>query len=110
MANPLKGEAQLRDRTLAFDYGLFCELEVKTGQKVPHLIQALAEGLGFGELRDFVFIGLQTHHPGTTEADVLTLLEEVGYKDATLAVSKAVGNFFAKEQKEKGDRPTKPAR
>jgi hypothetical protein len=110
MANPLRGEAQLRDRTLAFNFGVFCELEERTGKKMPQLIQSLSEGLGFGELRDFVFLGLQTHHPGTTDADVLILLEGVGYKDATLAVSKAVGSFFGPQGKEKGKNPPKPAR
>ena len=110
MANPMKGEAQLRDHTLAFNFGVFCELEERTGKKMPQLIASLVEGLGFGELRDFVFVGLQEHHPGTGEDEVLSLLEDVGYKDATLAVSKAVGNFFGPQPKEKGKGPTKPAR
>jgi hypothetical protein len=110
MANPLKGEARLRDYTLAYDFGALCGVEEKTGKKVPQLIQSLAEGLGFGELRDFVHIGLQAHHPGTTEADAVSLIEEAGYKDSVAAVGKAFTGFFAPQPKEKGNRPTKPAR
>jgi hypothetical protein len=106
--NPLKGEAQLREYTLAFNFGVFCSLEEKTGQKMPELLQAMMQGLGFGELRDFIYFGLQKHHPGTTEDDVLILLDEVGYKESALAVSKAVGNFFG-DQKAKGKNPTKAA-
>lgn len=109
MANPLKGEAQLRDHTLAFDFGVLCEVENKTGKKVPQLLQSLSEGLGFGELRDFVFIGLQKHHPGTTEAEAISLIEDVGYRDSSMAVGKAFTGFFAaKNAKDKN--PPKPAR
>lgn len=108
MPNPLKGEASLREYTLAFNFGVFCALEEKIGKKMPELLQAMMVGLGFGELRDFVSLGLTTHHPSTTEDDVLKLLDEVGYKETTLAVSKAVGSFFG-EQKAKGKNPTKGA-
>lgn len=108
MANPLKGEASLREYTLAFNFGVFCALEEKIGKKMPELLQSIMAGLGFGELRDFVFLGLSTHHPNITEDEALKLLDEVGYKDAALAVSKAVGSFFG-EQKAKDKNPTKAA-
>jgi len=108
MANPMKGEARLGDYTLAFNFGTFCAIEEKTGKKMPELLQDIMTGLGFGQMRDFVHFGLLAHHPSTTEEDALKVLDEVGYKTAALAVSKAVGGFFG-EQKEKGSRPTKDA-
>lgn len=108
MANLMKGEATLREYTLAFNYGVFISLEDRLGKKMPEILQAMTEGLGFGELRDFVYIGLQTHHPGTTEDEVVKLLGDVGYRDAALAVSKAVGGFFG-EQKAGPKNPPKPA-
>jgi hypothetical protein len=109
MANPLKGEARLREYTLAFDFSALCGVEEKTGKKVPQLLQSLSEGLGFGELRDFVYVGLQAHHPGTTEEEAVGLIETAGYKDSVAAVGKAFTGFFAPPQKEKGKGPTKPA-
>lgn len=108
MANPLKGEAQLREYTLAFNFGVFCSLEEKIGKKMPELLQSMLVGLGFGELRDFVCLGLVTHHPSMTDEDVLKLINDIGYKETALAVSKAVGSFFG-EQKAKAGNPTKSA-
>lgn len=108
MANPIKGEAELGGKTLAFRFGTFCDLEERTGKKVPELLQAMAEGLGFNELKDFVCAGLMAHHSDMTEADVEALLNDVGYNEAGLAVGKAVGGFFG-EQKEKGTHPRKGA-
>lgn len=106
MANPMKGETRLGDYTLAFNFGAFCSLEERTGKKMPELLQTMAGGLGFSELRDVVIVALAAHHPEATEEDVLTLLDAVGYQAAALAVSKAVGGFFG-EQKVKDGRPTK---
>ncbi len=108
MANLLKGEAQLREYTLAYNFGVFIALEEKLGKKMPEILQTMTEGLGFGELRDFVYVGLQKHHPETTNEAAVQLLEDVGYKDAALAVSKAVGGFFG-ERKAKAENPTKRA-
>ena len=109
MANPLRGEARLRDYTLAFNFGVFCALEERTGKKVPELAHSILGGvLGFGELRDFVFCGLQTHHSGTTEDDVLKLLDETNFQEACDAVGKAVASFFA-PQKEGPKNPPNPA-
>jgi hypothetical protein len=109
MANLLKGEAQLRDYTLAFNFGVFIALEEKLGKRMPEILHSMTVGLGFGELRDFVVVGLATHHPSTTEEDALKILEDVGYKETVLAVTKAVGGFFGTE-KAKGANPTKRAR
>jgi hypothetical protein len=109
MANPLKGEAKLRDYTLVYNFGVLCSVEEMTGKKVPQLLQSLTEGLGFGELRAFLYCGLQTHHPGTTEEEAVGLIETAGYKDSVAAVGKAFTGFFAPPQKEKGKGPTKPA-
>lgn len=109
MANPLKGEATLGDYTLAYNFGAFIELEDKMGFKVPLLLDSLASGLGFRELRDFVWAGLRTHHRDTTDDDVVGLLNDVGYEVASEAVAKAVKSFFGTaEAKDKN--PTKSAR
>lgn len=105
MPNPLKGEAPLGDLTLAFNYGTFCELEQKTGMKMQQLMLAVQDGLGFGQLRDFVWAGLQKHHQMSDEA-VIALLDDVGFEAAATAVGHAIASFFG-EQKEKGKNPPK---
>lgn len=94
MANPVKGEARLGEYTLAFNFGAFCELEEKTGHKMPQLLGSLADGLGFGELRDFLWAGLQTNHKGISDEAVLGLLDEHGYEAVGGTVGKAVTAFF----------------
>jgi hypothetical protein len=108
MANPLKGEARLGECTLAFNFGAFCELEEKTGKKMPQLLEAINNGLGFSELRDFVWAGLQTNHKGATDADTAALLDEHGFQAGAEAVAKAVTAFFG-SQKAKGKNPPKAA-
>lgn len=103
MANPLSGEASLGEFTLAFNFGAFCQLEERTGKKVPDLLQALATGLGFGELRDFVWAGLQQHHAGISDETLLELLDQQGYEAAGAAVGKAISAAFGKP-KEKNPR------
>jgi hypothetical protein len=106
MANPMKGEASLGEFTLAFNFGAFCELEERSGQKMPQLLGALADGLGFSQLRDFVWAGLQAHHKGISDEAVLALLDAHGYEAAGSAVGKAVAGFFG-PAKEKGKNPPK---
>lgn len=108
MVNPLKGEAELGGKTLAYRFGTFCALEERTGKKVPELLQRMGEGLGFGELRDFVAEGLKIHQPEMTEEDVEKFLDDVGYNQAGVAVGKAVAGFFG-EQRAKDKNPRKAA-
>ncbi len=106
MTNPLKGEASIGDHTIAFSFGTFCVLEEKTRKKMPQLLEAISEGLGFSELRDFVWAGLQQHNPGITDDAVAQLIDEAGFESASAAVGKAVSNFFG-SQKAKGKNPPK---
>lgn len=108
MANPMKGEVELGDFTLAFNFAAFCALEDKTGHKMPVLLQILQEGLGFGEIRDFIWAGLQAKHPETNDEVVLALVDEVGFEAAAAAIGKAVTAFFG-SQKEKAKNPLKAA-
>jgi hypothetical protein len=108
MANPMKGEAKLGEFTLAFNFGAFCALEEKTGQKMPVLVQMMQEGLGFCELRDFAWAGLLEHNPGIKDEDVKRLIDEVGFEAASGAIGKAVAAFFS-SQKEKVKNPPKAA-
>lgn len=107
MANPMRGEARLGEFTLAFNFGAFCELEEKTGQKMPQLLGALSDGLGFAQLRDFVWAGLRTNHRDIDEERVLALLDEQGYEAAGSAVGKAVTAFFGASSKAKDKNPPK---
>lgn len=101
MSNPVKGEAQLGEFTIAFNFGAFCELEERTGLKMPQLLGALADGLGFGQLRDFVWAGLRQHHRAVGDEAILELLDQQGYEAAGSAVGKAVSGFFGPKAKEK---------
>lgn len=107
MANPLKGEAALGEITLAYNFGAFCALEDKTGKKVPELMQMLQEGIGFSELRDFLWAGLLKYHPQSQE-EVVALLDDLGFEAAAVAVGKGVASFFG-EQKAKDKNPRKAA-
>lgn len=108
MANPMKGEAQLGEYTLTFNFGVFCALEQKVGAKMPVLLQMLSDGLGFGDLRDFAWAGLQIKHPGTTDEVVVELIDETGFEVASAAIGKAVSGYFG-SQKEKAKNPPKAA-
>lgn len=103
--NPLKGEATLGDFTLAYTFGAFCALEEKTGKKMPVLMQMLQDGMGFSELRDFAWAGLQKHHQSSVD-EAVTLLDEVGFEPAATAIAKAITSFFG-EQRAKGKNPPK---
>lgn len=105
MANPLKGEAQLGDLTLCFQFGTFIELEQKTGKKMPQLMMILQEGLGFEELRDFTWAGLREHHPMTDE-QVVEVLNEIPFQTAAAAIAKAVTGY-SDQQKAKAKNPPK---
>lgn len=104
----MKGEAQLGEYTLAFNFGAFCALEEKTGKKMPVLLALLQEGLGFGELRDFLWAGLQANHPGMTDEAVMKMVDEVGFEAAAAGIGKAATAFFG-SQKEKVKNPPKAA-
>jgi hypothetical protein len=106
MANALRGEAPLGDYTLAYDFGVFIELESKTGVKTPRLLATVKEeGFGFADVKDFVWAGLRRYHP-MTEEEVIEVLNEFGYEEASKAVSLGVSNYSAK-LKEKGKNPPK---
>ena len=108
MANPLRGEATLGSYTLAYNFGAFIELEDKTGLKIPVLLQSMQSGLGFGELRDFVWSGLRTSHPEMDDDAVIQLLNEEGFEAGSAAVAKGVTAFFG-SAKAKDKNPTKSA-
>lgn len=110
MANPLKGEAQLGEFTLTYNFGAFCKLEAKSGKKMPELLEALQTGLGFEDLRDYVWAGLQTHHAGISDETVAVLIDEQGgYMKVGPIIAKAVGNYFGTAPKEKAKNPPKAA-
>lgn len=110
MANPLRGEAQMGEFTLAYNFGAFCALEAKSGKKMPELLGALQTGLGFEELRDFLWAGLQKHHAGISDETVAMLIDENGgYMKVGPIIGKAVGNYFGTGPKEKDKNPPKAA-
>jgi hypothetical protein len=108
MANPMKGEARLGDLTLSYTFGTFCELEERTGKKVPELLAMLEEGIGFSDLRVFIWAGLLKYHP-QSEEDVTALLDDIGFNPAVIALRNGVNSFFGEPEKEKGKNPRKAA-
>lgn len=106
MVNPMKGEAQLGERMLAYDFGAFCMLEEKAGMKISVLLQELQDGLGFGELRDFVWAGLQKHHGDMSEPEIISFLNDTGFQEAVAAVAKGITSHFG-EQRAKAKNPPK---
>jgi hypothetical protein len=49
--------------------------------KMQQLMLAVQDGLGFGQLRDFVWAGLQKHHQAS-DGEVIALLDDVGFEEA----------------------------
>lgn len=108
MANPMKGEAKLRDYTVTFQFGTFMSLEERTGKKMPELMGCIGVGLGTTELLDFLAEGLKEKHRDKSDDDVRALVEEYGYLECGAAVSKAVAAYFG-DKKEKAKNPPKAA-
>lgn len=108
MANPMKGEARLREYTVTFQFGTFMSLEERTGKKMPELMGCVSLGLGAAELLDFLAEGLKDKHGDKSDDDVRSLVEEYGYIECGTAVSKAVAAYFG-ETKAKGKNPPKAA-
>jgi hypothetical protein len=104
MSVPLKGEAQLGDYTLAYNFAAFCALEAKTGHKMPVLMQMVQDGLGFTELRDFVWAGLLKNHK-MGDAEVVAFLDEIGFEPAAAAIGKGITSFFGEQREQKGKNP-----
>jgi hypothetical protein len=107
-ANPMRGEAQLGDYDLVYDFNCFCVLERETGLKFHMLLVTLQTDLGLSDLRDFIWAGLQAKHPGTSVERAGEIIGQVGFKEATDAVQKAMQAIFPPE-KGKGKNPRKGA-
>lgn len=108
MANPMKGEAKLRDYTLTFNFGVAISLEARTGKKMPELMGSIALGLGATELLDFLPEMLKEKHGDKSAGEVRQLVEEFGYLECSTAASKAVAAYFG-EKKAKDRNPPQAA-
>jgi hypothetical protein len=104
----MKGEARLGDLTLSYTFGTFCELEERTGKKVPEILEMFETSIGFTDLRIFIWAGLLKYHP-QSEAEVTALLDEIGFNAAVVALDKGIRSFFGEPEKEKGKNPRKAA-
>lgn len=54
MSNALRGEGEIGGKAFAVNFNKLCELEQKTGYRVPDLLQLAGAGLGFDELRTWI--------------------------------------------------------
>lgn len=108
MANPMKGEAKLRNYTVTFQFGTFMSLEERMGKKMPELMGCVAIGLGAAELLDFLAEGLKDKHGDKSDDEVRSLVEEYGYIECGAAVSKAVAAYFG-DKKAKDKNPPEAA-
>jgi hypothetical protein len=108
-ANAMRGEVAFGDYTLVYTFNAFCLLEQETGVHTQNLLQMMQEGLGFSDLRAFVWAGLQEKYP-LKLTDAGDLIGQIGLTEALTAVGKGVDAFLAPAVKEAKDaRPLKAA-
>lgn len=108
MANSMRGEAALGERKLVFDFNAMCELELATGRQTPDLLAMMERGLGFADLRHFLWAGLLRQHPGITVEQAGDIAGE-DMPAALAAVGESIGACFASLKKEPRKNPRKAA-
>lgn len=99
-ANAMRGEAEYAGRKFVADFNSVCTLEQLSGLKVPQLVGLLSEGLGFADLRLWLYC-FQTGAQAT-ERELGELCGKHGYEEGVKAVAAAFEGFFA-PLKEGGD-------
>lgn len=87
----MKGEAQLGDFTLAYDFNALCDAESVVGP-IGAAMGEIAKG-SFTTIRALVWAGLKKHH-GKTLDEAGDIIAEVGFAPAAEAVSAAMQNAF----------------
>lgn len=112
--NLLRGEAVLGPLKLKVDFNGFCTLERITGLKVPQLLGRMADGLGFDEMRSWLYAFAQNEMTDTEIGDMLNgMVGEQGYEAAMRAVGETLGaaveGFFAPPAKVPKANPPKAA-
>lgn len=100
----MKGEAQLGDFTLAFDFNALCDAEGVVGP-IGAAMQEIAKG-SFTTIRALVWAGLKKHH-GKSLDEAGEIIAEVGFGEAAEAVSAAMQSAFP-EPKGKAGNGRKP--
>lgn len=109
MANPMKGEADLGDRTLRVNFNSWCVAEAALGLKVPDILALISgEGLGFDDLRRLVKSFLVGGETMSLE-QVGDFIGEVGLEATGEAIKVALERFFPTAEKGKAERPRKAA-
>lgn len=103
MANPMRGEAELGDYKLVVNFNGFCTLEGETGLKVPQLISRLETGLGFADLRTWIWVFIDAD---MTREQVGDLIGELTPDPVLKALAKAIDGFFS-VKKAKAPNPPK---
>ena len=103
--NPMRGEAELGSRKLAFTFNSWCALEARTGKKVVDLLVDLEMGLGFSGLRTWIRTFAVDE---LTEEQAGELIGENGTEAALRAIKQGVDGFFAPaEAREQSEDPPK---
>lgn len=103
-ANPMRGEADLGGHKLVVTFNGWCALEVATGKKVPQLLKAMKDGLGFDEIRTWVGVFLADNLPEDEVGDLIGC----DIQAALVALNNAIEGFFAPRE-EQPARPRKAA-
>lgn len=96
----MKGEAQLGDFTLSFDFNALCDAEGVIGP-IGAAMQEIAKG-SFTTIRALVWAGLKKHH-GKTLEEAGGIIAEVGFAAAAEAVSAAMASAFPEPKGKAGN-------
>lgn len=113
MANPVKGEAELkledgREFTLLLDMEGLVQAEAQYGKPMKDLLADTAKGF-VGASRALLWGGLRQHHPEVTPKQALAMLEDEG-EAVALAIAAAVTSAFpdaADDDEEEKDEKSK---
>lgn len=103
-ANPMRGEAPLGEHKLVVDFNGFCSLEGETELKFNELIERLANGLSFSEMRTWVRVFIDADLDNEQAGE---LIGQLGVEASLRAIDVAVDRFFAKPKKGKAPNPPK---
>lgn len=113
MANPLKGEVELKageeSYTLTFSVNALCELEDHFGEPVAKIAQRLndPDNLRLSTVRALVWAGLRDHHDDVDIKEAGRVATAAGIPACVEAIGKALELAFPAD-KEGTDRPRPP--
>jgi hypothetical protein len=105
--NKHKGETPLtvgnKEYILKFTTNSLCELEDALKMSIPEMMEKMAAGMGFRDLRKILWAACLEHHSEVTFHEAGKMIDQVGFKQCLDSVTKALNAGFpdGKDSEEK---------